>query len=311
MRPSFTIRGDVVFLLRRIDPHDTATLMAIDYRTGKERVISTTLECEVSSCGWSTRYIPDAPFQPSNLYEIFVSKGKDILLSFTSSDSMELHVYLEFTSHLQEVSTPNIRRETGDRPTPSDGTLSIPYNENSQYPHSDNWQTFHPRNCYISAQAPVISLSWYGDGDSRRQGLSAGWLDVEDVVGQVKRLGSKAEVTPLERGMHKLHGQVTISVDPETLDTETLWRVSTAGHYTCWVSQSEDLEPKEMIIAPLYAAGQENVDKKETESVLDLPVGLRRLSRLLAFDDETATLAIATIPCSAGCCPTTVHLLGY
>lgn len=219
---------------------------------------------------------------------------------------MEIYVYVDAPLRFQDATS-----RSNPILIPTDATLRLEYEPASQYPGATHWQTFHPRDSFNIERVPAISLSHYQtvDEDAPKDMMTSQWLDVEEIICKVKRFGSNARFNPLRRNMYKFLSHTAISGD-----NRLLWRVSTRGYHAFWINDTIAEGEGKLNLVRLQCSEREpslGWDVGDLATTLVIPLNVDWVTRVLAFCDQTATLALFTEECDSGCCQRTIHLFSF
>lgn len=213
-----------------------------------------------------------------------------------------LYIYFDVSSLPQQhhPETPIAR--------PPDSTICIPYHQDDVYAENKNWGTFHPRNAPNAARVSAVSLSRYQRYGERCDMMTAQWLDVDDVIARIKAEGSGSRFDRLRRNMYRFRHQTETAPDGSLL-----WRVSTRGYIACWVDKPAFTRRAFHLVRLQCPERSPPLGWKldKSEATIALPFDLESVTRVLAFCDETSTLALLTEACQSGCCSRSVRFMSF
>lgn len=230
-----------------------------------------------------------------------MSGNGHFLLAASSGQAIEIHAYFQ-ALRLLDVSSP-------DPTVRPHASFKLEYAERSKHDGYEEWETFHPRGGYARRRTTAHSTSVLRDPDSNDLQChlsTVEWLEVDELLEQVRAHGPGANLPRQRRNLYKIHNLA------ESIDGSLLWRTSTRGYHSCWVEDDGDEWRVRFlpILCPDSGPDLER-DVSEGSRSLKLPIDPMLVEKLLTFCDDTATLAVLTEDCDEGCCPRGMRMFRY
>lgn len=212
---------------------------------------------------------------------------------------MELHVYFDVRQLPNET--------VGTHVVSPHASLVLEYDPSCQFETESTWYTSRQRNAYTGARVPVLSTSAWGE--EFHDMMTVEWLDIENIIQQVKISGSRAELPTRQRNVQRLHKYPT----DISSDGDIAWRRSSRAFHSFWVSTDDDSQPWLRMVPLFPHKGDPPLgwDVSEPIHIFKLPLHWDAVARLLGFCDETTTLIIVTNASVSGCCPPALRFFQY
>lgn len=245
-------------------------------------------------------YSADKLRQHGHIASPALTKERDLVLCTSLSDVLEVDIIFDVGADFIPFGDTRPLEITRH----PDVSLKIPYNEHSQVPDASGWQTFIPRDEPNTRKVPLITIS---HREEDLDMMSAAWLNTEDLVRTIKS-GVKY-ISPIGRNIFKQSRPLV-----ETMRTARVWRLGSKGFHEIWIEAQGQGLGWGMNIVPLLSVDYDpsvGHDMASQARPLNLPIDVTLISDILAFCDESTTLAVLTEECDAGCCKPSVRFFEY